>query len=399
MSTVLGPMIPKQFKPVNHVVDVYGSQTRAAIPDFNVEGKTSSLRVFHNNFDGDPNNQQNDGKVEEVLNDGIRLEYDDAVTAVPAVALQSTEDFVNADTMIASAIFRFDELPAAASGFRWDLPALMVEDATRRSFCTNADHLDNIEYAVRVGEDGVGMYRVYFLARTDFGTLHYYDGTNWTPTESFVAGVSLVNNRYYQTNLTLSAECLYMSITDLEATVPTPLATVERSRDELSVKGYWINYGTIVSDYGAGVESEITIAQIIREKGPVPADAVAAMLPSFSTTRLIPRPRPSGFTRTNVGVVVNDGSNTYLPAFRFNNIKPRETDRDQPLVINAITANRLDKVSNEFYETPFLNWVLALAQNPVIERPHRIAPGTEIRIPPFDIVTSDILERLGEINP
>lgn len=100
----------------------------------------------------------------------------------------------------------------------------------------------------------------------------------------------------------------------------------------------------------------------------------------------------SSTSRYNLLRVISDGKFRYLETQNQRHIP--EKDSDIYHVVTNEERDRLDIISNKFYQTPTFWWAIALA-NDLID-PFNIEPGTTLRIPSRDQLynaTNRILDR------
>jgi len=83
-------------------------------------------------------------------------------------------------------------------------------------------------------------------------------------------------------------------------------------------------------------------------------------------------------------VVVEDEKYRYLET--FNQVKIPEDSNDQYHVITQREVNRLDIISNNYYQSPEYWWAIALANNLI--DPFVIEEGMVLRIPPLTSLSS-----------
>jgi|SRR5581483_2149796 len=85
----------------------------------------------------------------------------------------------------------------------------------------------------------------------------------------------------------------------------------------------------------------------------------------------------------NAKLYVDDGSNQFFSFTK--NISFPESQTDSFHVVQAGEVNRLDIISNNFYQTPNLWWVIAVANN-IVNPFSDVYVGKPLRIPDIAIV-------------
>lgn len=85
--------------------------------------------------------------------------------------------------------------------------------------------------------------------------------------------------------------------------------------------------------------------------------------------------RTSRYRRTTR--LLDDEGNTYLET--ADRLEFPEREDDSYHLVTAKDSNRLDLISYQYYGTPLLYWVIAIASD--IDDPLNVPPGTSLRIP------------------
>lgn len=75
--------------------------------------------------------------------------------------------------------------------------------------------------------------------------------------------------------------------------------------------------------------------------------------------------------------IMDDEGNQYIESASDLSFPKKDDDRYH--IVTAGEANRLDLISNQYYGTPLLYWVIAVASE--LEDPLEVPSGTTLRIP------------------
>lgn len=67
----------------------------------------------------------------------------------------------------------------------------------------------------------------------------------------------------------------------------------------------------------------------------------------------------------------------------------RESEGDKFYIVTALTENRLDIISQIYYNTPTLWWVIAQANGSIVFNPFNVPRGLTLRIPPISTLYSN----------
>lgn len=80
----------------------------------------------------------------------------------------------------------------------------------------------------------------------------------------------------------------------------------------------------------------------------------------------------------------------------FVKLTPKESDK---FFIYEVNRTRLDKLSQEYYSSPFYGWLIMLANPEYGSSEWDIPSGTPIRIPfPLDVTLEEYKNKLADLN-
>lgn len=225
----------------------------------------------------------------------------------------------------------------------------------------------------------------------------YWDGTAWNTTKTGIAGefIKFNSDKAYNGFMTLSESNLTIEVFEEIISTQTwrNIAVINIGREQVFSDGGFALIGSLIND---GTLAPIYYFLLSRAKGKK-ADSISLTtryaLPDYYKFVQKPRDKTNDFSRINFDAVLYDNRNTFLPSFRRKTIEANIAD-----IYHTVTSSeqgRLDLVSYKYYGTTRLWWVIAMVNG--IPNPSELEPGIVLRIPPIDIVNTEIVSGMGEI--
>jgi nucleoid-associated protein YgaU len=110
-------------------------------------------------------------------------------------------------------------------------------------------------------------------------------------------------------------------------------------------------------------------------------------LGTFTDVVKIDRPARTAISRYNFDYHLTDGTFRFLAFYQGRAVS--ESENDSYYTTTSGDEGKLDLISYKFYKTPYLWWVIAVANK--VLNPLRVPVGTRLRIPALDTVQKELM--------